>query len=154
AHVVFTSGIPTKMVGLNVTRQVAATPERREQIRALGSRTGTHVADMLDFYSERLRVLSGLPGGSMHDPLAVAALVDPEVLRFEPMHVAIELRGTHTYGMTLCDARHLREPDLTPRRGHPKGHGHRGDAPNAEVAVGVNADRFWEMFLDVLATYP
>ena len=73
---------------------------------------------MLDFYSERLRVLSGLPGGSMHDPLAVAALVDPEVLRFEPMHVAIELRGTHTYGMTLCDARHLREADLTPMRGH------------------------------------
>jgi pyrimidine-specific ribonucleoside hydrolase len=150
AHVVFTSGIPIKMVGLNVTRQVAATPERRAQIRALGSRTGTHVADMLDFYSERLRVLSGLPGGSMHDPLAVAALVDPEILRFEPMHVAIELRGTHTYGMTLCDARHLREPDLTPRRPN----GHRGEVPNAEVAVGVNADRFWEMFLDVLATYP
>ena len=44
----------------------------------------------------------------MHDPLAVAALVDPEILRFEPMHVAIELRGTHTYGMTVCDHRHLR----------------------------------------------
>ena len=150
AHVVFTSGIPIKMVGLNVTRQVAATPERRAQIRALGSRTGTHVADMLDFYSERLRVLSGLPGGSMHDPLAVAALVDPEVLRFEPMHVAVELRGAHTYGMTLCDARHLRETDLRPVRPD----GYRGDAPNAEVAVAVNADRFWEMFLDVLATYP
>ena len=88
----------------------------------------------------------------MHDPLAVAALVDSEVLRFEPMHVAIELRGTHTYGMTLCDARHLREDDLTPRR--PDGHGYRGEAPNAEVAVAVNADRFWEMFLDALATYP
>ena len=150
AHVVFTSGIPIKMVGLNVTRQVVATPERRAQIRSLGSRTGTHVADMLDFYSERLRVISGLPGGSMHDPLAVAALVDSEVLRFESMHVAIELRGTHTYGMTLCDARHLREADLTPRRPD----GHRGEAPNAEVAVAVNADRFWEMFLDVLATYP
>jgi pyrimidine-specific ribonucleoside hydrolase len=70
------------------------------------------------------------------------------------MQVAIELRGTHTYGMTLCDARHLREVDLTPIRGHPEGHGHRGDAPNAEVAVAVNSDRFWEMFLDVLATYP
>jgi inosine-uridine nucleoside N-ribohydrolase len=105
---------------------------------------------MLDFYSERLRVLSGLPGGSMHDPLAVAALVDSDVLRFEPMHVAIELRGTYTYGMTLCDARHLREADLTPRRPD----GHRGEAPNAEVAVAVNADRFWELFLDVLATYP
>jgi inosine-uridine nucleoside N-ribohydrolase len=56
--------------------------------------------------------------------------------------------------MTLCDARHLREFDLTPIRGHPESHDHRGEAPNAEVAVAVNADRFWEMFLDVLATYP
>ena len=150
AHVVFTSGIPIKMVGLNVTRQVAATPERRVQIRAIDSRTSGIVADMLDFYSERLRVLSGLPGGSMHDPLAVAALVDPDVLRFERMHVAIELRGTHTYGMTLCDSRHLRADDLTPVRPG----GHRGEEPNAEVAVAVDADRFWEMFLDVLATYP
>src|SRR5215212_6529720 len=66
AHVIFTSDVPIKMVGLNVTRQVAATPERRAQVRALGSRTATHVADMLDFYSERIRMLSGLPGGSMH----------------------------------------------------------------------------------------
>ena len=67
AHVVFTSGIPIKMVGLNDAAG-GGDPERRAQIRTLGSRTGTHVADMLDFYSERLRMLSGLPGGSMHDP--------------------------------------------------------------------------------------
>jgi inosine-uridine nucleoside N-ribohydrolase len=150
AHVVFSSGIPIKMIGLNVTRQVAATPERRAQIRAIGNRTGGIVADMLDFYSERLRVLAGLPGGSMHDPLAVAALVDPDVLRFEPMHVAVELRGTHTYGMTVCDARHLRADGAAPAAARPP----RGEAPNAEVAVEVNADRFWELFLEVLATYP
>ena len=147
AHVVFTSGIPIKMVGLNVTRRVAATPERRAQIRSLGGVASGHVADMLDFYSERYRVVSGLPGGAMHDPLAVAALVDPDVLRFEPMHVAIELRGTHTYGMTVCDARHLaaeRPIAIRPPR---------DEAPNAEVAVEVNADRFWDLFLDVLATY-
>jgi inosine-uridine nucleoside N-ribohydrolase len=51
--------------------------------------------------------------------------------------------------MTLCDGRGL-GPDLRPRNARV-----RGDAapPNAEVAVGVNADRFWELFLDVLATY-
>jgi pyrimidine-specific ribonucleoside hydrolase len=149
AHVVFGSGIPIKMVGLNVTRQVAATPERRAQIRAIGNRASGIVADMLDFYSERLRTLFELPGGSMHDPLAVAALVDPEMLRFEPMHVAIELRGSHTYGMAVCDARHLGPDDAALAGGV-----HRGEPPNAEVAVAVNADRFWELFLDVLATYP
>src|SRR3954447_21882115 len=101
AHVVFTSGIPIKMIGLNVTRQVPATPERREQIRGIRNRAGVVGADMLDFYSGQLFKLFGLAGGSMHDPLAVAALVEPDILTFEPMHVAIKLKGTHTYGMTL-----------------------------------------------------
>ena len=150
AHVVYTSGIPIKMVGLNVTRQVSATPDRRAQVRAIGSRTTAAVADMLDFYSEQLTTLFGLPGGSMHDPLAVAALVDPEMLTFESMHVAIELRGEHTYGMTLCDYRHH-----DPANMESAGTGmFRGEKPNAEVAVTVDDDRFWTLFLDVLRSYP
>ncbi|MCA9963256.1 MAG: nucleoside hydrolase [Anaerolineales bacterium] len=144
AHVVFTSGIPIKMVGLNVTRLVAATPEYRAQIRSFGSKTAVAVADMLDFYSERLKLLYGLPGGSMHDPLAVAALIDPDMLTFEPMHVAIELTGTHTYGMTVCDNRN-RRTDTGERQ---------GERPNAEVAVGVDNGRFWDLFLDILQSYP
>lgn len=148
AHVVFTSGIPIKMLGINVTHQVLATPDLRAKIRGFGSVTGTHVADMLDFYSSRETAYTGLEGGSMHDPLAVAALVAPEVLVFEPMHVAVELHGQHTAGMTLCDGRHLGH-DLRPLK--PR---NRGADPNAEVAVAVDSARFWELFLDVLATYP
>ena len=59
----------------------------------------------------------------------------------------IELRGELTYGMTLCDARHL-----SPFDGRSNGP-HRGKQPNAEVAVAVNADRFWEFFFDALAQY-
>lgn len=150
AHVVFTSGIPIKMVGLNVTRQVAATPERRAQIRAIGGRTTTAVAEMLDFYSGQLAKLFGLEGGSMHDPLAVGALIDPEMLRFESMHVAVELRGEHTYGMTLCDYRHHKPFGLDSGVEGIR----RGEEPNAEVAVAVDIDRFWELFLDVLSSYP
>ena len=144
AHVVFTSGIPIKMVGLNVTRQVNATSPYRQKIREMGSQTAVAVADMLDFYSERLKILYGLPGGSMHDPLAVSALIDPEVLTFAPMHVAIELAGTHTYGMTVCDYRNRRQDTGEPQ----------GETPNAEVAVAVDVDRFWPRFLDVLQSYP
>ena len=150
AHVVFTSGIPIKMLGLNVTRQVPATPDLRAQIRRIGSRTSTAVADMLDFYSEQLAKLFKLPGGTMHDPLAVAALIDPEMMRFESMHVAVELRGEYTYGMTLCDYRH-HEPSTI--EGGTQGI-LRGEEPNAEVAVAVDVDRFWELFLDTLSTYP
>ena len=95
----------------------------------------------------------------MHDPLAVAALAAPDVLTFEPMHVAVELTGTHTAGMTLCDGRRL---DPVTFRGYPElaapiegqGINETAAGPNAEVAVAVDVDRFWELFLDVLATYP
>ena len=151
AHVVFTSGIPIRMIGLNVTRQVLATPDLRARIRGMGRRSTTHVADMLDHYSAAEAVYTGLPGGAMHDPVAVAALVDPDILAFEPMHVAVELTGTHTAGMTLCDGRRL-GPDLRPiPTSLPRAE---GAAPNADVAVAVDPTRFWELFLDVLATYP
>jgi inosine-uridine nucleoside N-ribohydrolase len=61
--------------------------------------------------------------------------------------VAIELRGEHTYGMTVCDSRSVRladDPQSTIRR---------GGVPNAEVAVAVRPERFWEIFLEALATY-
>ena len=151
AHVVFTSGIPLKMIGLNVTRQVLAMPDIRARIRGLGPRSAVHVADMLDHYSAGEAMYTGLPGGAMHDPLAVAALADPDILVFEPMHVAIELAGTHTAGMTLCDGRRL-GPDR--RRIATELPDAEGAEPNAEVAVAVDADRFWELFLDTLATYP
>ena len=149
ADAVFRSGIPVRMVGLNVTRQVPATPAHRRRVRALGTRTACAVAELLDFFSEQLRRRYGLPGASMHDPLAVSALVDPQVLRFEPMQVDIELAGEHTYGMTVCDRRHLStELAGMVRQRDPLGR------PNAEVAVAVDPERFWERFIEVLANYP
>ena len=149
ADVVFRSGVPIRMVGLNVTRQVPATPSHRRRIRALGTRTGRAVAELLDFYSEQLALRYGLPGASMHDPLAVSALADPQVLRFESMQVDIELSGEHTYGMTVCDRRHLSTDAAgLVRQRDPFGR------PNAEVAVAVDPERFWERFIAVLAGYP
>jgi len=156
AHVVFTSGVPIRMIGLNVTNQVIATRPRREQIRELGRTSGRqtpiHVADMLDFYAHGEGQYSGLDGGAMHDPLAVTALVRPEILTFAPMRVDVELTGTHTYGMTLSDGRRLDPATLLPRGDYAP----RTDAgaPNAEVAVAVDVEKFWTLFLEVLAAYP
>ena len=151
AHVVFTSGIPIRMVGLDVTRQLIADPERRRQVRAIGRRSTTHVADMLDHYSEAEAVYTGLAGGLLHDPLAVLALAEPDIVTVEPMHVAIELTGTHTAGMTVCDGRRL-GPDL--RRVPTDRPVAEGAPANADVAVAVDVERFWSRFLEVLATYP
>lgn len=149
AHIVFSSGIPIRMVGLNITRQVPATADRRAQVRQIGGRTAAAAAAMLDFFSDQVLRVFGLPGGAMHDPLAVATLVHAAIVTFQPMHVAVELRGEHTYGMTVCDARRVRVEHLG-------GAGeivHAGPTPNAEVAIAVDPDAFWELFLETLRTY-
>lgn len=147
AHAVFTSGVPVRMVGLNVTQQVVATPERRRAVRAAGTRVAVLAADLLEFYSAVIHRLYGLPGGALHDPVAAAALIDPSLVRFAPMHVAVELHGEHTAGMTVCDDRYTRTaPDVPAAR--------RGAPPNAEVAVAVDADRCFDLLLDVLREYP
>jgi len=72
AHIVLHSPVPVRMVGLNVTMQCIATPERLEQLRALGNRAGAVSAEMLEFYAGVYRERYGLSGGALHDPLAVA----------------------------------------------------------------------------------
>ena len=65
------------------------------------------------------------------------------------MQVDIELAGEHAYGMAVCDHRHpSMESAGMARQRAPLGN------PNAEVAVGVDPEGFWDRFISVLATYP
>lgn len=150
AHIVFTSGIPIKMCGLNLTRQANATDVEIGRMRALGNRVGGIAAELLEFYKGTLKEVFGLSGGSLHDPCSVAWLIDPSLIEAEPMHVAVELKGEHTYGMTVCDHRHLRgigeEIKVVGKR--------KGEPPNAEVGLRIDADRFFDLLIDTLAQYP
>lgn len=150
AHIVFTSGIPIKMCGLNLTRQANATDVEINRIRALGNRAGQIAAELIAFYKGTLGNIYGLSGASLHDPCAVAALIDPSLIEFESMHVSVELKGEHTYGMTVCDHRHLLGigEDI-------KAIGVRqGEPPNAEVALRIDKDGFFKLLTETLAQYP
>jgi inosine-uridine nucleoside N-ribohydrolase len=148
ADIVFRSGVPITMVGLNVTMQSIATPERRNQLRATGRRAATAAADMLDHYAIGEGQYSGLPGGALHDPMAVATLIDPTIVTLAPMHVAVETKGALTYGQTLCDGRGL-GADLRPRA---TGR-HDAQPANADVAIAVDDDRFWDLLFDGIAAW-
>jgi len=151
AHIVFSSGVTVKMCGLNITRQVGATEVERERIRSLGTAVAKVVAEWLDFFSGTLKQVFGLAGGSLHDPCAVAALIDPTLIEFEPMHVAIELKGEHTCGMTVCDYRHLQGTGQDIVAGESIS---QGEPPNAEVGLHIDKDRFFDLLTDTIAMYP
>ena len=136
AHVVFTAGCPVTMIGLDVTHQVLATPAVRERIRALGPPVASVVDELLGYFAGTYREVFGFEAPPLHDPCAVAAVIDPSLVRTQPMHVDIELRGEHTAGRTVCDV-----------------HGVTGQPANAQVAVGIEVERFWDLLIATLARY-
>jgi inosine-uridine nucleoside N-ribohydrolase len=150
ADVVFRSGVPIRMFGLNVTRQVNATQTEIGRIRDIGRPVAKTVADLLEFYRSSLEKVFGLTGASLHDPLAVATLIRPELFELQKMHVGIELHGTRTRGMTVCDYRYVGRGGGGPVGRDAIGH---GETPNAEVAVAIDVPGFFDLLLETLVQY-
>lgn len=128
ADLVFSSGVPITMVGLDVTHRFIATPTRIDRLRAIGGRLAEVVADLFTEYSAvyRRRYVE-FDGAAVHDPLAVLALSRPELVPTVRRHIAIETTGTLTRGMTIIDIRPMSEPPIA----------------NASVAVDVDVDGAW-----------
>lgn len=151
ADIVFRSGVPIKMVGLNLTRQAAAVPSIIQRMRALGNKTGRIASQLLEFYSQNLKKLFGVNGGSVHDACAVAWLIDPTLITSEQMHVAIELSGRFTRGMTVCDQRHTERSGsrITGGEGVQS-----SQEPNAEVGISLDVNRFFDLLINTIGNYP
>jgi inosine-uridine nucleoside N-ribohydrolase len=150
AAVVFGSGIPIKMFGLNVTRQALVLDDEVRRIRGIGTHVAEIVAQLLEFYNGSARRVFGRTGGWLHDPCAVAWMIDPSLFEFRPMHVGVELNGTRTRGMTVCDFRYEGgTADHIPIEGGMR----RGQAPNVDVAMRLDRGRFFDLLVSTLATY-
>ena len=90
AHIVFTSGVPIVMMGLDLTNQVLADMEVIERMEAIGNRAGKLFGDIMRF-TFNTQKLNGLSAGPVHDVTAVAYLVAPELFTTRSMHVEIDL---------------------------------------------------------------
>jgi purine nucleosidase len=148
ARIVFDSGIPLTMVGLDVTRKVII---REEQVRALeAAQTPVSQAagKILRANLDRLNKAGNANGFAMHDPLTVAQLVDPSVVTLKDFFVEIETTGELTAGQSLGYAHGpvRRSPPL--ETGQPAADSPEPEfKPNAKVAVEVDPDKFFRLLL-------
>ncbi len=117
ADVVFKAGIPLRMFGLNLCRQLLVTKVEVERLRALGTARATMLAGYLEAYV-RIRSSDGSAPMPMYDPVVALYLEAPELFQFLPAHVAIELRGELTRGMTVCEFRVPRRAPVTTQVAH------------------------------------
>jgi purine nucleosidase len=103
ARIVFDSGIPITLIPLDCTHQALTTRARLERFRAMPTRTGVAVAEMLNFF-ERYDVHKyGFDGGPLHDPCVIAWLLRPGLFQGREVNVAIECESELTMGATVVD---------------------------------------------------
>ncbi|MCC3276719.1 nucleoside hydrolase [Arthrobacter sp. zg-Y20] len=133
AHIVFNEKWPLTMVGLDLTHQALATDEVAARIAAVGTKPAKFVGELLDFFGHAYKDAQGFDFPPVHDPCAVAYVIDPSVMTTRRVPLDVELTGTLTLGMTVADFRAPAPEDC-----------------NTSVAVDLDHQKFWDLVVDAL----
>ena len=124
------------MIGLDVTHQALVTEADADALRGLGT-VGKAAAELLDFYRVwHKATYPDLAGSPLHDPVAVAHVIDPGLVDARPAFIEVDCGWEQGRGRTNADWRGRFE-------GHP---------PNATVGLGIDRDAFVKLITDRLAT--
>ncbi|MBS4686753.1 pyrimidine-specific ribonucleoside hydrolase RihA [Aeromonas sobria] len=137
ADMVFNSGIPITMCGLDVTHEAQVMDEDIERVRAITNPVAQCVAELLDFFMIYHRDPKwGFAGAPLHDPCTIAWLLAPELFHGVECRVDIETRGEHTVGMTVVDR-----------------YGLTGKPANALVLLGLDRPGFIDLLVTRLRAF-
>jgi pyrimidine-specific ribonucleoside hydrolase len=170
ARIVFQSGIPITMVGLDVTRKTSLTDEHVRTLEGAQNPVSQAAAKIARNAIDHNREQGFLVGPNMHDSLAVAGFLDPSLLKLQDYYVDVETTGELTAGETLGYS--PMSGDLQRRPESEKQAALtmqiRGSAPtlattktspvvrdkfvpNAKVAVNVDSARFFDLLIGRLS---
>ncbi len=136
ASVVFESGLDVTMVGLDVTHRARLGRTHGDMLRPTG-RSGAFVADLLDYYVRFHQRVYGLDSSPIHDAVAVADVIWPDLLETVACHVAIETGSELSRGRTVVDRWSVT-----------------GNASNARVGVEIDGDRFTRLLVERIGSLP
>jgi purine nucleosidase len=124
-NVVLGSSAQKTVVGLDVTLKVPLTAKYLQRLRRAGTDVASYAYGVARHYQRNIAHASY---NYLHDPLTIGASVDRSLLKTVGMKVRVETRGDLTEGWTVSRL--------------PGG----DEEPDAEVALGVESEKFLEMF--------
>lgn len=130
AHAVFHSGLDTTMIGLDVTHQAVTTPALQLRLAAAGA-IGQFVADLIDYFAVYHHETYGWDGAPIHDAVAVAHVIQPDLVTTIESNVEIELESELCRGRTVVDR--------WKRTGRPV---------NAHVGIDLDPDSFFDLLVE------
>lgn len=136
AYIVMTSGVPIKMVGLNVTRQVCVDDEVIERMKKINSSASNMFCKLMEVFLENQRKTFGVKSAPLHDPVTIASMIDDECVTFTPMNVEIDISHGPSYGRTNCDVFDFLHKEH-----------------NCLVATAINQEKFWDVIEQGIKNY-
>lgn len=138
AHIVFHSGIPVELYGLNVTHKALILSDEFERFKNAEGRVTRFVGDLLEFFAKYYTNTGALAGCPIHDACAVAGLIEPRLFDYEYMQIDVDLYGQYTRGAISFDLR------TEPRRDRPY---------TGKAAVAVNREAFVQMIYNACESF-
>jgi purine nucleosidase len=130
---VFASGIDVTMIGLDVTHKALFTPAH---VARLEGPVGGMVRELMRFYGEFHRTVYRFDGSPVHDAVAVAHVLRPDLVTTEHLNTEIDVESELCRGRTVVDVW---------RRS--------GREPNSRVGVDIDADGFLELLIERLNSF-
>lgn len=131
AKIVFESGIPITMVGLDVTNRALLSFTDIDKLEKMNGKVSRLIAPLLRFFAYTNKEVFGFDGAPLHDALAVACLINRKVIKTNAFHVDIETKGEFTLGRTVVDIYGVTKKPL-----------------NAKVALELDNDLFKKMIFE------
>jgi purine nucleosidase len=105
ARAVFEAPWRLTMIGLDLTHQATFGRAEERRLEEIGSTLSRFLLELMRYYRRAYRSAVGFEDPPVHDPCAVAYVIDPRLFEVASAHVEVETSGTWTSGMTVTDFR-------------------------------------------------
>ena len=134
AHIVFNAPWPLVMVGLDLTHQAICTQAVQSKLAAANPRLTPAINGMMNFFRSAYQNEEAFPDPPVHDPCAVAYVIDPSLIETRACPLDVELNGTLTTGMTVADLRAQAPEDCHTR-----------------IATHLDTEGFWTLLAEAIS---
>ncbi len=133
ARVVFEAPWRLTMMGLDLTHQATFTDVEERRLEQIGTTLSRFLIDLMRYFKNAYRSAAGMEDPPVHDPCAVAYVIDPTLFEVAGAHVEVETNGLWASGMTVTDFKAA------------------GPGPG-RVDVGTELDRpgFWDLVISAV----
>lgn len=124
------------MCGLNVTHQALVTHDVLGRFERIGTPLARVCMEWMTFFASTYRELFGFEAPPLHDPVAVARVIDPAIVGCVEANLVIETQGEWTAGATVVDL-----------------DGYTGRPANARIAVELDREAFWDRMVGAVSSF-